>query len=203
MIRSLVLLACLAGPAAAQGYGIPPVLAPCADRHLDPAQYGRDLTALGWVFIPAETRAAQLTLLNETFVTMVAGQDGPRTDRIEKARPVWADLGRSQMVFAAPDGGAQTLMLSGGQNEEGVTQLRCWMAIEDGSRIDDTYEELLANADGAPEAGEEQIIVLTPEAAAPDESFQIYLTRPTPGIDTPAIHAGISTILTITPDPAE
>lgn len=198
MIRAIALLACLAGPVAAQDYGIPAVLAPCADRHMDAARYGTDLTARGWIFLPAGARADHLALLGETFVTMMAGEDGTWTDRIARARPIWAELGRSQMVFTSPDGD-QTLMIGGARDADGAAQLRCWMAVSDGTRMDETYAQMLPEPGGAPTSGEEQVLVLTPAAATGQETFRIYLTRPAPGTDTPATHAGISTILTLAP----
>jgi len=201
MIRTIALLACLGGPAVAQGYGIPPALAPCADRHLDADRYTLDLVALGWIPIPAGSRAEQVGLLSETFVTMMAGRDDTWDERKARARTIWADLGGSQIVFGTANG-EQALMVSGRQSPDGEAQLRCWLAFADGSRLDTLYAQILADADGEPQPGEEQVLILTPPPAEPDEALQIYLTRPMPDMDTPATRAGIATILAIMPDTA-
>ncbi|SDZ42290.1 hypothetical protein SAMN05444004_11415 [Jannaschia faecimaris] len=202
MIRALALIVCIAAPAAAQSYGVPPALVPCTDRHLDPARYRADLEAQGWRLVPAMNRAAQLTLLNDTFLALVAGNDGPRADRLERGRKLWARMGETQLLFTASDG-AQALMVSGGFTPDGAAQLRCWMAFADGTRMDDVYAQLLTDANGTPEPGETQVITLTQTPEAGDETLSFYLTRPTPGMDTPATHAGIATLLTLSPEIAQ
>lgn len=194
MIRGGALLLCLASSVAAQGFGVPPAIAPCADLHLDPARYRADLEGRGWLFVPPFNRATQIELLNETFVALVAGRDGPRDDRLAQSRTVWANLGESQLLFTTPDG-AQALMVSGGVTDDGESQLRCWMAFVDGTRLDTLYDQLLARTDETPEPGEEQVIFLTPPSPDPNDALRLFLTRPTPGIDTPATRAGIATVL--------
>ncbi|CTQ49017.1 hypothetical protein [Jannaschia donghaensis] len=202
MIRLVALLVCLTGPVAAQGYGLPPALAPCGEGHLDAARYRTDLQDLGWVFVPANARAGQLELLNDAFVSLVSGRDGPRDARLERGRAVWADLGVSQLVFTTPDGG-QALMVAGGANADGVAQLRCWMAFADGTRMDDLFVQLLTQATDPPAPGDEQVLVLTQNTPGSDETLRLYLTRPAPGIDTPATRAGIATLLSVTPEAAQ
>lgn len=202
MIRALLLNCLLAAPVAAQGLVVPPAVQPCADTHLDAQRYIADLQNQGWQPVPAQARAVQIDLLNETFVSLVVGQDGPRADRLEQGRLLWAELSASQMVFTTPDN-AQVLLMGGGVNGEGVAQIRCWLAFTDGTRMDTLYDQILAENEVTPEPGDEQVLVMEQPTEAANQALQLYLTRPTPGADTPARRAGIATLLSISPEGTE
>lgn len=202
MIRALLFTCLLASPAAAQSLVVPPAVQPCTDRHLDPQRYIADLQGKGWQPVPVQARAAQIDLLNETFLSLVVDQAGPRADRLEQGRLLWAELSVSQMVFTTPDN-AQVLLMGGGVNAEGVAQVRCWLAFVDGTRMDSLYQQLLATSDITPAPGDEQVLVLDQPTEAANETLQLYLPRPTPDVDTPARRAGVATLLSIAAEGAE
>lgn len=203
MIRSILTAAAfcglLSGTASAQAYGLPPALAPCGEDHLDMERYRAELAELGWSFVEEDDRAEELELLGDTFVALVGGTEGPRETRLEQGRAVWEDLGRGGLVFAATDG-AQVLLIGSGLDGDGATQVRCWMAFDDGSRLDELYAQVVDPDADAPASGEEQTVVLTQAAKASGRPLLLFLTRPTPGTETPATHAGIATVLTVAED---
>lgn len=202
MIRPLALLVCMGTSAAAQAIDLPPALAPCRDRHLDAGQYREDLAALGWTFVPALNRAAQVVAIADTFVASVAGRDGPRDARVEASRNRIASLAESTLVFVG-DGGAATLFVGGGPQQGGGAVLRCWAAFDDATLFDNLFESLLSEAEAPDPAEDEQYVFLTLPPDTEGVSLRLSNNRPTPGRDGPVTRTGLTTVLSLAPEAIE